>query len=80
MKTRRFTAVAFAGLITCSIGFASAGPAEPETPDPNMMRNPLLRAFLADREPREKIEGQFGRPEDCRNAVMRELLGATDEQ
>lgn len=80
MKTRRFTAVAFAGLITCSIGFASAGPAEPEAPDPNMMRNPLLRAFLADREPREKIEGQFSRPEDCRNAVMRELLGATDEQ
>jgi len=80
MKTRRFTAMAFAGLITCSIGFTSAGPAELETPDPNMIGNPLLRAFLTDREPRERIEGQFSHPEDCRNAVMRELLGATAEQ
>lgn len=80
MTIRRRPIAALIGVILVSIRLISAGATSQDIPDPNGMDNPLMRAWLTDRQPREKIEGQFSNGQECQNAVIRELLRATDEQ
>ncbi len=80
MKIRDCAIVVLGSVVLLSVGLISAATTSQDTFDPNRMGNPLLHAFLGDREPREKIEGQFSNWRECQSAVIRELLGATDEQ
>ena len=61
----------------------SASDSSASRSDPNLGSTEFLKAFMSlsgERKQPRIVEGQFSEPSECWNAVMRDLLQATDEQ
>ena len=78
--------VAALALVLCAMtGLLRASASDSAAPrsDPNLGSTEFLKAVLSlsgERKQPRIVEGQFSDPNECRNAVMRDLLQATDEQ
>jgi hypothetical protein len=80
MKPKRFVTMIFLSVILVSIGLVLAGAAGSESADPNAVPVPRLSGVPADRVEWNAVEGHSSNLEDCQEAVLRELVGATEEQ
>jgi hypothetical protein len=80
MKPQRFLARTFLSVTFVSVGLVLAQAASPESADPNAVHSPVLPGLSADREEWKILEGHFDSLEECQEAVIRELVGATEEQ
>ncbi len=80
MKPKRFVTMVLLSAAIVSVGLVLAGAAGPESADPNVIDSPTLPGVPADREEWNVLEGQFSSLEECQEAVLCELVGATEEQ
>ncbi len=80
MKPKRFVTMIFRSVMLVSIGLVLAGAAGSESADPNAVPVPGLSGVPADRVEWNAVEGHSSNLEDCQEAVLRELVGATEEQ
>lgn len=80
MKPKRFVTMIFRSVMLVSIGLVLAGAAGSESADPNAVPVPGLSGVPADRVEWNTLGGHSSNLEDCQEAVLRELVGATEEQ
>ncbi len=80
MKPKQFVTMALLSAAFVSVGLVLAGTASPESADPNAVDGPMLPGVSGDRVEWKTLEGQCSSVEECQEAVIRELVGATEEQ
>ncbi|HNY79861.1 MAG: hypothetical protein RBS72_19215 [Sedimentisphaerales bacterium] len=80
MKPKQCVTMALLSAAFLSVGLVLAGAANPESADPNAAHSPTLPGVSGDRVEWKTLEGQCNSVEECQEAVIRELAGATEEQ